>query len=70
MASGWNSERQARQAAMIQRWKPWERATGPKTQKGKARVSRNAFKGGWREQFRELRRILREQDHRVGRAEQ
>ena len=62
MANGWTSERRARQAALIQRWKPWERSTGPKTPEGKARVSRNAFKDGWRAQLRELSRLLREHD--------
>ena len=62
MANGWTLERRARQSALIQRWKPWERSTGPKTPEGKARVSRNAFKDGWRAQLRELSRLLREQD--------
>ena len=61
MPNGWTSERRARQAALIQSWKPWERSTGPKTPEGKARVSRNAFRGGWRAQLRELSRLLREQ---------
>ncbi|MGH8608751.1 MAG: hypothetical protein ACREX9_15455 [Gammaproteobacteria bacterium] len=48
MANGWTSERRVRQAALIHRWKPWKRSTGPKTPEGKARVVRNAFKGGLR----------------------
>jgi hypothetical protein len=59
MANGWTPERQARQAQLIRRWKPWERSTGPTTAKGKARVSRNAYKGGTRALLRELARILR-----------
>jgi hypothetical protein len=54
--------------SLIQRWKPWERSTGPKTPEGKARVSRNAYKGGTRPLLRELARLLREQkspDRRV-----
>ena len=66
MANGWTVARRARQATLIQRWRPWEQSTGPKTLAGRARVSRNAFKGGWRRQFRELRRLLREQDQTVG----
>ena len=62
MANGWTLERRARQAALIQRWKPWERSTGPKTLEGKARVSRNAFKGGCRELLRQLSRALRQQE--------
>ncbi len=49
-------------AELIRRWKPWEKSTGPKSPEGKAKVSRNADKGGWREQLRELRRILKEQE--------
>jgi hypothetical protein len=61
MANGWTPERRARQSELIRRWRPWERSTGPRTATGKASVARNAYKGGWREQLRELRRILREQ---------
>jgi hypothetical protein len=38
----------------------WERSTGPKTAKGKARVSRNAYKGAARSVLRELGRLLRQ----------
>jgi len=49
---------------MIQQWRPWEQSTGPKSPEGKAKASQNAYKGGWREELRELRelgRLLREQ---------
>ncbi len=46
---------------LIHRWKPWERSTGPKTVAGKARVSRNARKGGTRDTLRALAKLLREQ---------
>lgn len=46
---------------MIKNWKPWEQSTGPKTDAGKDAASRNAFKGGWRDQLRELSQLLREQ---------
>ena len=59
--NGWNSERKARQAALIRHWRPWEQSTGPKTEAGKARVARNAFKGGVRPLLRELGRLLQEQ---------
>lgn len=65
MANGWTPERRARQAALIRNWRPWEKSTGPRTPKGKALVSRNADKGGWREQLRELRRVLRAQDEEI-----
>ena len=45
---GWTPERRARQAALIRRWQPWQRSTGPKTEAGKARCSMNALKHGCR----------------------
>lgn len=58
MANGWTTERRARQALLIRTWRPWEKSTGPRTDEGKARASRNAFKGGqWRE-VRELTKVL------------
>ena len=39
----------------------WERSTWPKTEAGKAKVSRNAYKGGTWRLLRELSRMLREQ---------
>lgn len=59
--NGWTPERRQRQAALVRTWKPWIRSTGPKSETGKAKVARNAFKGGWRPQLRELARALREQ---------
>jgi hypothetical protein len=57
--SAWPPERRARQAEQIRKWKPWEKSTGPKTEEGKERVSRNADKGGTREMLREIGRLLR-----------
>jgi hypothetical protein len=54
MAKGWTPERRARQAALIQSWRPWERSSGPKSDSGRARASRNAFKGGERPALRQL----------------
>ena len=39
--SGWTDERRAKQREAIQRWKPWEKSTGPKTPKGKAQAALN-----------------------------
>jgi len=64
MRSRWTQARKARQASLIQRWKPWERSTGPKTAEGKARVSRNAYKGATRQMLRALSRLLKDQDKR------
>lgn len=40
--SAWSEERRERQRQAIQRWRPWEKSTGPRTEEGKARSSRNA----------------------------
>jgi len=49
-------------AALIRRWRPWERSTGPKTAEGKARVARNAFHGAMRSLLRRIARLLRTND--------
>jgi hypothetical protein len=49
-------------AELIGKWKPWEKSTGPKTNEGKVRAATRGFKGGWREQMREIRSILRKQE--------
>lgn len=65
MSNGWTLERRLRQAKIIQNWKPWKQATGPQTDEGKKRSSRNAYKdGSWLEQrelMQQLRRLLKEQ---------
>lgn len=43
--SSWTPERRAKQADAIRRWQPWNKSTGPRTEEGKARSSRNADKG-------------------------
>jgi len=44
---------------LIQRWKPWEQSSGPRTADGKARSSRNGYKGGERDMLRALAKLLR-----------
>lgn len=44
-SSSWTPERRAKQAEAIRRWQPWSKSTGPRTEEGKARSSRNADKG-------------------------
>jgi hypothetical protein len=56
---------QSRQAALIQRWKPWAHSTGPKTTAGKAKISRNAYKGGTRILLRRLAQIFRDQNDQL-----
>lgn len=64
MANGWTLERRARQAALIRTWRPWDRSTGPRTEAGKAKASRNADKiGEWkgeRDKIRALNRYMRD----------
>ena len=45
-ANGWTLERRQKQREAIQRWQPWKQATGPRSENGKQRVSKNAYKGG------------------------
>ena len=54
-------EHRALRAKIIHRWKPWEKSTGPKSQEGKKKVSKNGYKGGERDLMREIRAALREQ---------
>ena len=61
-------EHKALRAELIRRWKPWEKSTGPKSEEGKARVSQNSYKGGWREEMKAMRAILKEQDDALARA--
>jgi len=51
-ARGWTAERRARQAEAIRNWKPWQQSTGPRTSEGRAKASRNAFKGAKRAKLR------------------
>lgn len=62
--NGWTAERRAKQAEAIRRWQPWLQSTGPTSDDGKARSSRNADKGGKRPSLRKelarLRELMRE----------
>ena len=58
--SDWTDERRSKQSALIQRWKPWGRSTGPKSAEGKSRSSANALKHGGRStSIKRLRSVLR-----------
>ena len=46
MSEGWTQERRQRQREAIQRWKPWEQSTGPRTPEGKATAARNSLVHG------------------------
>ena len=52
----WTAEQRQKQAEAIRKWKPWNRSTGPKSAKGKVKVSRNAYTG---EEWRKLRQAIK-----------
>lgn len=58
--NGWTQERRAQQAARIRETKPWLQSTGPTSALGKAKVARNAYKGGAWKAMQALRRRLNE----------
>lgn len=58
MSPQWTPERKAKQSQAIMKWKPWEKSTGPRSPDGKARISRNSWKGGQRHELRELTRMV------------
>lgn len=60
-ARQWTPEQRARQSEKIKQWQPWNKSTGGKSPKGKARSSRNAFKGGIHAFLKETAKLLREQ---------
>jgi hypothetical protein len=64
-ARTWTPEQRQRQREAIQRWKPWSKSTGPRSPKGKAAASRNAWTGGHlvklRQVIKELNQALRAQ---------
>jgi hypothetical protein len=43
---------------LIHERKPWERLTGPRMAEGRAKLARNARKGGVRPAVRKLARVL------------
>lgn len=65
MASSWTPERRAKQARLIQQWKPWTKSTGPTSAKGKAISARNAWKGGTRPALRQLNAQYRQAFQRM-----
>ena len=71
MANGWTQERRAQQSLKIRQWQPWTKSTGARTPEGKAASSRNAYRGGLRQQLRELSKsvndMLRDQQEGLNR---
>ena len=58
MATKWTPQRRAKQAELINRWRPWEQATGPKSVEGKKKVAADAWTGGHRAQLRKLTNLV------------
>ena len=56
----WNTEARQQQAERIRALCPWKKSTGPRTEAGKAKSSRNAWKGGVRDHMNYCSRLLRE----------
>ncbi len=59
-ARQWTQAQRDRQAKLIHRWKPWEKSTGPITERGKALASKNAVNYATREVLRHLVKTNRE----------
>ena len=55
----WTPTERLRQAERIRALCPWTKSTGPRTEAGKARSSRNAWKGGVRAEAAVYARMLR-----------
>jgi len=41
----WTAEERAKQSALIQNWRPWDKSTGARTPEGKAVISTKCFQG-------------------------
>ena len=61
----WTPEQRAQQSQKIRQWQPWNKSTGARTPEGKARASRNAYKGGNRALVRGMYAVLREQEREL-----
>ena len=58
--SEWTLELRKQQSLKIKQWQPWQHSTGAKTIEGKAKASRNAYKGGERQQIKDIDQLLRD----------
>lgn len=64
-ARKWTDEQRKQQSQKIRQWQPWQHSTGAKTAEGKAKSSRNAYKGSVMQKVKllskQLNTLLREQ---------
>lgn len=51
-ARKWTLQQRTEQSIKIQEWQPWQHSTGAKSAAGKAKVSRNAYTGSFRQRQR------------------
>ena len=65
MSNNRTEEQRKCQSEAIQRWKPWEQSTGPKTSEGKCSSAHRSFKGAIRPKLRALSKALKEQEHEL-----
>ena len=56
----WTLQERQRQAELIKQWQPWQHSTGARTLAGKAICTRNAYKGGARQQLKVINQLLRD----------
>ena len=59
-ARQWTIEQRKQQSLKIRQWQPWQHSTGAVTIEGKAQSSRNSYKGGARQQLKEINQLLRD----------
>jgi hypothetical protein len=69
IAKGWPPERRKKQAERIRNQQPWKQSTGPRTETGRVKTARNAYKHGFRSTDMErVRALLRARRALVKRA--
>ena len=59
-ARTWTPEQRQKQSEAIQRWKPWQQSSGPKSAEGKAAAAGNAWTGGDWKKLRQAVKALNE----------
>ena len=59
MGKNWSPEARERMRLLILERRPWEKSTGPRSVEGKAKASRNAYRGALRPAARGLIQQIR-----------